>query len=345
VALPLDLHELEEQARQLLQREVYDYIAGGAMDEVTLEDNVAAWSRKRLRPRVLRDVADVRVDTTVLGRPVAHPIGVAPTAFHRLVHPDAEPATAAGAADAGAIYTMSTRSTTPLEEVAAATGAAPWWLQLYVLREQSFSDLLVDRAVAAGASAIVLTGDTPVLGRRLRDLRNNWIVPTDVGVIESFQLAGDGAEQSASLTFDAVARIVERAKVPVVVKGVLRGDDARRCVDAGASAIWVSNHGGRQLDGAIATAEALAEVVDAVGGGTVEVYVDGGVRRGTDVLRALAIGATAVFVGRPVVWGLTVGGRDGVRGVLDGLVDELILSMALAGCATVTDVTRDLLAT
>lgn len=321
---------------------MYDYIAGGAMDEITLDDNVTAWSRVRLRPRVLRDVRDVGVETSILGIPFAHPIGVAPTAFHRLVHDDGEPATAGGAADAGALFTMSTRSTTPVEQVAAARGGAPWWYQVYVLQDREHSDALAQRAVDAGASALVLTADTPVLGRRLRDARNNWVMPASLGTIESLDRPGRGAEQNAGLTFADVRTVADRWSLPVVVKGVLRGDDARACLDAGASAIWVSNHGGRQLDGAIATCDALGEVVEAVEGAA-EVYVDGGIRRGSDVLKALAMGARAVFVGRPVMWGLTVGGREGVAAVVDGLVDELILAMTLAGCASLADLTHDLL--
>ena len=340
---PLDLRDIEERARQLLKPDVYDYIAGGAMDEVTLDDNAAAWSRVRLRPRVLRDVRDVSVATSVLGTSVAHPVGVAPTAFHRLVHEDGEPATAAGAGDAGALFTMSTRSTTPVEQVAAARGDAPWWYQVYVLQDRDHSDALTQRAVDAGAHALVLTADTPVLGRRLRDVRNNWVMPASLGTIESLDRPGRGADQNPALTFDDITSVRDRWNLPVVVKGVLRGDDARRCIDAGASAIWVSNHGGRQLDGAIATCDALGEVVGAVAG-DVEVYVDGGVRRGTDVLKALAMGARAVFLGRPVVWGLTVGGREGVAALLDGFVDELRLAMALAGCASLDDLTPDLLA-
>jgi len=339
----MDLADLEAQAGQRLDPAVFDYIAGGAMDEVTLEDNVAAWARVRLRPRVLRDVRDVRVETSVLGTPLAHPVGVAPTAFHRLVHDDGESATAAGARDAGALFTMSTRSTTPVERVANATGDAPWWFQVYVLQDRAHSDALTERAVVAGASALVVTADTPVLGRRLRDIRNNWVMPAGLGTIESLDRPGPAAEQNAGLTFDDISAMRDRWGVPIIVKGVLRGDDARRCVDVGASAVWVSNHGGRQLDGAVSTCAALTEVVEAVGD-HVEVYVDGGVRRGADVLKAIAMGARAVFVGRPVIWGLTIGGRDGVAAVIEGLVDELILAMTLAGCATVADVTRDLIA-
>ena len=339
----MELDELEAAARERLPQDVYDYVAGGAVDELTMAGNRDAWDRVKLRPRVLRDVRSVTTSTSVLGAPVAHPIGVAPTAFHRMCHDDGEPATAAGAADAGALFVLSTRATAPMEDVADALGdAAPWWFQVYVLNDRDLTESFVKRAAAAGARALVLTGDTPVLGRRLRDIRNRFVLPSHLGTIESLDRPGNLADQAAGVTFDDVAWLASTSGLPVVVKGVLRDDDARRCVDAGASAVWVSNHGGRQLDGAIATGDALAEVVDAVGS-DVEVYVDGGVRRGTDVLKALAMGATAVFVGRPVVWGLTVGGRDGVRGVVDGFRAELELSMALAGAITIDEVTPDLL--
>jgi len=339
----VELDELEAKARELLPQDVYDYVAGGAVDELTMADNRAAWDRVRLRPRVLRDVRAVTTSTAVLGAAVAHPIGVAPTAFHRMCHDGGEPATAAGAADAGALFVLSTRSTAPMEDVAEAMGDAPWWFQVYVLNDRDLTESFVRRAAAAGARALVLTGDTPVLGRRLRDIRNRFVLPSHLGTIESLDRPGNLADQAAGVTFEDVAWLARTAELPVVVKGVLRADDARQCVGAGAAAVWVSNHGGRQLDGAIATADALGEVVDAVGSAA-EVYVDGGVRRGTDALKALAMGATAVFVGRPVAWGLTVGGRDGVRGVIDGFRAELELAMALAGATTVDEVTPDLIA-
>ena len=180
----IDLQELEAQARERLAPEVYDFLAGGAFDEITLEDNVQAWSRYRLRPRVLRDVREVSTHTTVLGAPLAHPVAVAPTAFHRLVHDDGERASAGGAADAGALFTLSTRTSVPIEQVASERGDAPWWFQVYVLQDRAFSDGFIDRAVACGARALVLTGDTPALGRRLRDLRNGWSLPSGLGTIE-----------------------------------------------------------------------------------------------------------------------------------------------------------------
>jgi 4-hydroxymandelate oxidase len=292
---------------------------------------------------VLRDVTTVDPGTTLLGEAVPHPVLVAPTAFHRMAHPDGEVASARGAAAAGARFVLSTRSTTPVEDVAAALEGAPFWYQVYVLQDRSLTAGLVQRAVAAGATALVLTADVARLGRRLRDVRNGFVVPTHLGTIESLDRPGDLADQDAGLTFDDIAKLREETGLPVVVKGVLRGDDARRCVDAGAAAIVVSNHGGRQLDGAISGAAALPEVVDAVDG-TAEVYVDGGIRRGTDVVKALALGARAVLVGRPVLWGLATDGAAGVQAVLEDLVGELDLALALCGCRTLEDVTPDLLA-
>ena len=339
----MDLVELEEQARQLLPQGVYDYFAGAAGDELTLADNVAAWDRVRLRPRVLRDVSNVDTTTTALGAPVASPIHVAPTAFHRMAHVEGEEATARGAATAGNLFVLSTRSTASVEDVAAASGDGPRWYQVYVLRDRSRTEDQVKRAVAAGFRALVLTGDTPYLGRRLRDVRNAFEIPANVGTAIA-EASGTGIiDQAADVTFDDIGWLLELSGLPVLVKGVLRGDDAQACIDAGAAGVIVSNHGGRQLDGAIASADALAEVVDAVGDAG-EVYVDGGVRRGIDVVRALALGAQGVMVGRPVLWALATDGADGVRRVLRALTHDLVLSMALCGAATIAEISRDLVA-
>ncbi|MDQ3107135.1 MAG: alpha-hydroxy-acid oxidizing protein [Actinomycetota bacterium] len=332
---------LEDDARRLLPPEVYDYYAGGAFDELSLAANLADWKRWQLRPRVLRDVSAVDTSTTVLGEPVAHPILVAPTAFHRLAHPDGELASARGARQAGARFVLSTRSTTPVEQVAEALQNEGFWYQVYVLRDRELTAELTRRAVAAGATALVLTADVARLGRRLRDSRNGFVLPAHLGTVESLDRPGNLADQDAGLTFGDIGWLREATGLPVLVKGILRGDDARRCVDAGAAAVVVSNHGGRQLDGAISGVAALTDVVEAVAG-DVEVYVDGGVRRGTDVIKAVALGATAVLIGRPVLWGLATGGAEGVRAVIDGLVDELELAMALCGCPAIADVTADL---
>ena len=352
---PLDLEALEAAARDRLDRGVYDYIAGGADAELSVAGNLAAWSRLRLRPRVLRDVTAVSTATTLLGSEVAVPLAVAPMAYHRMAHPDGEAASAAGAAAAGALYVCSTQATMPVEEVAAAAPGALRWFQVYVVRDRGWTAELVARAAAAGYRALVLTVDVPVLGNRLRDLRNRFRLPTGMapanappaGAARQRELAVDVLAQAGQfdpgLTPETIGWLAERSGLPVVVKGVLRGDDALACLDAGAAGVVVSNHGGRQLDTVVATADALAEVAAAVGD-RAEVYVDGGVRRGTDVLKALALGARAVLVGRPVLWALAVGGSAGVERVLSGLAGELTLAMALCGAVTPAQLTRDLIA-
>jgi 4-hydroxymandelate oxidase len=352
---PLDLAALEAVARARLQPEVYDYIAGGADGELSLADSLVAWSRLRLRPRVLRDVTEVSTATTLLGSPVPAPLLVAPMADHRIAHPDGEAASAVGASAAGVPYVCSTQATMSVEEVAAAAPDAVRWFQVYVVRDRGWTAELVARAAAAGYRALVLTVDVPLLGNRLRDLRNDFRLPTGMkpanappaGAARQRELAVDVLAQAGQfdpgLTPDTIGWLVEQSGLPVVVKGVLRGDDAAACLDAGAAAVVVSNHGGRQLDGVVATTDALAEVAAAVGE-RAEVYVDGGIRRGTDVVKALALGARAVLVGRPVFWGLAAGGAAGVERVLSGLAGELRLAMALCGAVGVADLTPDLIA-
>jgi 4-hydroxymandelate oxidase len=343
------LEALEDQARRLLPPEVYDYLAGGAEDERSLNDNVAAWARLRLRPRILRDVTDVSVATTVLGIPVRSPVLVAPVAFHRLAHPEGEVGMARASAAAGSLMVVSTRASMTVEDIAAAAPELPLWFQVYVLQDRPWTAELVTRAARAGYRALVLTADTPHVGHRRRDAANGFVLPPGVGMANlpaGAELAVadpdyPGAHQSPAVTFDDIGWLASISRLPIVVKGVLRGDDAVRCIDAGASALVVSNHGGRQLDGAVAGADALAEVVGA-SAGEVEVYVDGGIRRGSDVLKALALGARAVLVGRPLLWGLATAGADGAQRVLDQLGAELARDMGLAGACTVDDLTPDL---
>jgi 4-hydroxymandelate oxidase len=294
---------------------------------------------------VLRGVSTVRSGTELLGSAVRMPIGVAPWAYQGMAHPEGELATARGAVAAGALMTVSTSATHTLEEVAGVAAGSPAWFQLYRLHSAGHTDDLARRAGDAGYRALVLTVDLPLLGRRRRDLRHDFALPAGLRMANHPVLA-DGPEPSlqdlatAVWTFDDIARFGELAGLPVVVKGVLRGDDAVRCVQAGASAVWVSTHGGRQVDPAIASAHALPEVVDAVGEDA-EVYADGGIRTGSDVLIALALGASAVFLGRPGVWGLATGGADGVTRVLSGLGEELAHTMALCGLDDVRSVPRD----
>jgi len=346
----LDLVWSERRARERLDRSAYDYFAGGADDELTLADNSAAWARLRLRPHVLRDVGEVSTSTTVLGVPVSLPVLVGPVAYQRLAHPDGEPATASGAAAAGTLLVVSTQATASLEEIAAVAPGAPRWFQLYVYRDRRIAAGLVRRAAASGYRAVVLTVDVPVPGNRERDRRNRFQLPPGMGLAnltvpeERVDVVGVARHFDPTVTPEVIGWLAEESGLPVVVKGVLRGDDAAACLDAGAAAIVVSNHGGRQLDGAVATAEALAEVVEAVAG-RAEVYVDGGIRRGADVVKALALGARAVLIARPVIWGLANGGAAGVEEVLAGYREELERALALCGTPTLATVTPDLLAT
>jgi 4-hydroxymandelate oxidase len=338
----LDLDRLEAQARDRLPTDVYDYYAGGAGAETTLAEATGAWRSWRLRPRVLRGVAAPDLTASLFGTDVATPIGVAPWAYQRLAHPDGERGTAVGAAASGALMCTSTSASTSLEDVAAAEPTAPKWFQLYRLHSPAHTDDLVRRAAAAGYRALVLTVDLPVLGRRRRDAAHDFALPVDFP-LPNRPPEGSPAADSPLWTFDDIARFGDLSGLPVVVKGVLRGDDAARCVQAGAAAVWVSAHGGRQADPAVASAHALPEVVEAVGD-EVEVYADGGIRSGSDVLTALALGATAVFVGRPVIWGLATGGAPGVSRVLDGLGEELAHTMVLCGLPETRSVPRDTVA-
>jgi 4-hydroxymandelate oxidase len=364
----LTLRDLRAAAAERLSRMAYDYYESGADEERTLRDNERAWQRVRLRYRCLVDVSRRDLSTTVLGRRVALPVLVAPTAFQCLAHPEGERATARAAAAAGTVMTLSTLANSTIEDVAAAHERAradagraddgARWFQLYVYKDRGVTRSLVERAEAAGYDALVLTVDAPFFGRRLRDIRNGFALPDGLscanldaaGMGEVGAAAGNSglstyiaAMLDQSLTWRDLEWLCALTRLPVLVKGVVRGDDAVRAAGHGARGVVVSNHGGRQLDTAVATADALAEIVDAVGG-DVEVLVDGGIRRGTDVLKAIALGASAVLVGRPVLWGLATGGADGVRAVLDGLGVEFARALALSGCAGVADVTADLLA-
>ena len=354
----LNLRELEELAREKLTAMAYGYYASGALEEITLRENIAAWARLPLHYRVLVDVSNRDLSTTVLGTPVSMPVLVAPTAFHKLACEAGELATVRAAAAEGTVMCLSSLSNTRVEEVCAAGAGSPVWFQLYVYRDRAATAALVARAEAAGTSAIVLTVDAPVLGRRERDVRSQFHLPDGLRVenmsavpghaevalrSSSSGLAAYFAERlDPSLSWKDVAWLRSITRLPVVVKGIVRPDDACRAVDSGASAVVVSNHGGRQLDGSPSTASVLGPVADAVHG-RIEVLVDGGVRRGADVLRALSLGARAVLVGRPILWGLATGGEAGARGVLANFRYELDQAMILAGCARLGDVTRDLL--
>ncbi len=346
----ITMEDWEAAAREKLSPMAYDYYAGGAGEEWTLAENRRAFDRWIIRPRALVDVSGVDLRTTVLGQRVPFPILLAPTAFHKLAHPEGELATARAAAGLSALMVVSTVATFTLEEV-AQTGVHRWF-QLYVMEDRDFSVRLVERAHLAGYQAIVLTVDVPVLGRRLRDERNRFALPPGVEMVNLRnsglpQTAGSGlftffaAQPNRGLTWEDVAWLRSLSPLPLVLKGILTREDAELATEAGVDGIIVSNHGGRQLDGVPASLDALPEVVEAVAG-RVEVMVDGGVRRGTDVLKALALGARAVLVGRPYLWGLAVAGEEGVRSVLETLRDELGLAMILSGRASVADVDRSL---
>jgi isopentenyl diphosphate isomerase/L-lactate dehydrogenase-like FMN-dependent dehydrogenase len=344
---PLNVSDYERLFEQTLDAGAYGYFAGGADDEVTLRDNLAAFRRWRLRPRTLVDVSATSAQTTVLGTPVSMPLLIAPTAFQRMAHPDGEPATARAAAAAGTLMALSTLATAAPAEIAAAAPGAPRWFQLYWFKDEGVTRALIDQATDADFRAIVLTIDTPgTLGRRERDLRTGFTVnapipaleaatgrPSGVTPAEVFELIEDG------LTWRDLERLRGMSDLPLVVKGLLTREDARLALDAGVDGIIVSNHAGRQLDTVLAAIDALPEVIDEVGG-EVEVFVDGGVRRGTDVLKALALGARAALIGRPVLWGLAVGGEDGVRDMLEMFRREIGLGMRLLGCAHCGAITR-----
>jgi 4-hydroxymandelate oxidase len=342
-AAPITVADYEPLARARVEPGAWDYQSGGAGDEHSLAENEAAWARLRLRPRVLVDVSSRSLTTSAFGRTLDHPIVVAPTAAHRLSHPDAEVATALGAAGGGAVFTLSTVSSVPMEDVAAAAADAPRWFQLYPPADRGACRELVHRAVANGFGAIVLTVDLPLPGNRERDVRNAFEVDLGVHLPPDQPVDAAGIVVLPTLDWDELAWLRSICPVPLIAKGVLRADDALRAVDAGCDGIWVSNHGGRQLDTAIAPPDALPEIADAVIDRALLV-VDGGVRRGIDVLKGIALGADLVAVGRPALWGLAVDGAAGVHRVLEILRDELSLAMALTGCRSIGEITPDLVA-
>lgn len=337
-----NLREFEELARLRLPPSAFAYYAGGAFDEVTLRENEAAFARRVLRPRVLVDVAQVDPGTTMLGRPVALPIGFAPAALQGLAHPEGEVVPARVAAKARVVYCLSTFSSRSLETVAAVERGTRWF-QLYVLRDRERTARLVARAADAGFRALVVTVDLAVPGYRERELRQPLKGPATgtVGQLSGDEfLAAIGDEIDPSLRWQDLDWIRSLSDLPLVVKGILSGEDAARAVDHGANGLVVSNHGGRQLDRVAPTIDALEEVVAAVAG-RAEVYLDGGVRRGTDVVTALALGARACFVGRPYLYALAAGGEAGVGRCLEILAEELRVAMALLGAPTTADITRD----
>jgi isopentenyl diphosphate isomerase/L-lactate dehydrogenase-like FMN-dependent dehydrogenase len=346
------LTEFEPLARAVMDPAAFDYVAGGAWDELSLGEAEAAWRRRRLRPRVLVDVSRIDPSTTMAGSRAALPIGIAPMAAHGLAHPDAEPAVARAAAAAGIPLTASTMSTVSMEETAAAAPGGIRWFQLYTQADPTRTRDLVERAVASGYRAIMVTVDLPVLGYRERDLRSGFDLSVPHG---NFTDAGpDHASHDGTLEggYDLISETIDRGLVwddlaamrswsslPIFLKGILTAEDARLAIDHGVDGIVVSNHGSRQLDRTIATADALEAVVAAVDG-RLEVWVDGGIRRGLDVVTALALGAQGVLVGRPILYALAAAGEAGVTRALEILRQETILAMTLLGAPTVADLTR-----
>src|SRR5438132_12549606 len=351
---PLNVADYARAARAKLPKEVYDYYEGGALDEITLRENTAGWEGLKLYYRVLAGVGAREMKTTVLGQSISMPIVLAPTAFHKLACKEGEIATARAARAARTLFILSSLSNTAMETV-LAEAASPRWFQLYIYRDREITSELVKRAEAAGAEAIILTVDAPGLGTRERDVRNSFRLPEGL-TVENLAPLGKGnlPEVTGSglaayvrvnfkqdLGFDDLDWLCHCTRLPVVVKGVCRGDDARSAAEHGAKAIVVSNHGGRQLDTAPATCEVLPHVVDAAGD-LCEIYVDGGIRRGSDVLKAIAFGARAVLIGRPILWGLCVAGEQGASHVLEILRRELDEAMLLCGCTTLRDINRSL---
>jgi len=351
----LNISDYARAARARLPKGVLDYYEGGALDEITLRENVAAWQNLTLYYRVLAGVGSRELATSILGQTISMPIAVAPTAFHRLACEHGEIATARAAKAAGTLFILSSLSNTAMESV-FAEAASPRWFQLYIYKDRSITAELVQRAEAAGAEAIVLTVDAPGLGTRERDARNSFRLPDGLKV-ENLSPLGKGniPEVKGSglaayvyenfkqdLSFNDLDWLCHSTRLPVIVKGLVRADDARRSIEHGAKAIVVSNHGGRQLDTAPSTCEVLPRVADAVGN-SCELYVDGGIRRGSDVLKAIALGARAVLVGRPILWGLATSGENGAVHVLQILRRELDEAMLLCGCTKLTDIDSSLL--
>jgi 4-hydroxymandelate oxidase len=349
----LSLGDLEEAASRRIPPALWNYVQGGAAEETTLRDNRAAFARRTLRSRVLVDVTELDPSTTILGAPVRAPFFVCPTAYHGSIHPDGELGTARASSAAGVLAMFSTLSTMSLEQIAAAAPAGPRWFQLYLQPEFSANRRLVERAQRAGYTAIVLTVDLPVLANRDRQAHGGF-------ALEAWPPLGNGADvmgpprrfeergrvftlrPDVGVGWTIVDQLREITDLPIVVKGVLTGDDARLAVEHGARAVLVSNHGGRQLDGAPASLDVLPEVVNAVGG-RAEVYLDGGVRRGSDIVMALALGARAVGLGRPILWGLGTGGEKGVARVLSLVLTDLLTTMALTGRRRVSEIDASVL--
>jgi 4-hydroxymandelate oxidase len=353
----LTRYDYEKQARMQLEPTAFDYFAGGALDERTLAANEAGFARVSLYQRVLRAATAPELSTSILGLPLSMPVLVAPVALQGMAHPDGEVATAAAAADAGIGMILSTTANRSFADVSAAARGA-WWMQLYMMKDRGVTAALVQRAEAAGCKAIAMTADVPAWGRRERDIRNRFGVPAGLR-IESLIIPGwedfyDGHFRADLATFlrerlefdlgwDDVAWLRSLTKLPIVLKGIGHPEDARTAVEHGVDAVYVSNHGGRQLDVAPATISVLPAIAEAVAG-RCPIIVDGGVRRGTDVVAALASGANVVGVGRLALWALAVNGREGVRSALETLRAEIANTMTLCGVGSLSEISASMLA-
>nr|XP_060641690.1 2-Hydroxyacid oxidase 1 [Anolis sagrei ordinatus] len=355
---PICIADFEQYAKTFLRKSVYDYYKSGADEQQTLAENVAAFSRLKLYPRMLKDVSSLDLSTSVLGQRVSMPICVAATAMQCMAHEDGEIATVRACRSMGTGMMLSSWATSSIEEVAQAAPEAVRWLQLYIYKDREVTKSLVRRAEKTGYKGIFVTVDTPFLGKRLDDVRNKFQLPPHLRMknFETNDLAfssekgyGENSGLSVyvaeaidpSINWEDMKWLRGLTSLPIVAKGIIRADDAREAVKHGVNGILVSNHGARQLDGVPATIEILPEIIEAVEG-KIEVFLDGGIRKGTDVLKALAIGAKAVFVGRPILWGLAYQGEQGVKEVLQMLKEEFHLAMALSGCQSVEAIDRTL---
>jgi (S)-2-hydroxy-acid oxidase len=362
VVVPISVEDFRKSAEKKMEKMFYDYYASGAGDQITLKDNEEAFTKIKILPRFMVDVSKVDLTTKVLGQKIPSPICIAATAMHKLAEPvDGEISTAKAAAETKTLMCLSSLSTTDLEDLAKAVPEGLKWFQLYVLKDREFTSRIVQRAEKSGYKALVLTVDTPILGSREADHRNGFQLPSGVQLAHYKEVASDShlpgytgqsglnsfvaRNLDAALKWEDVTWLCKKTKLPVLVKGIMHPDDAVKAIKAGVRGIIVSNHGARQLDTVPATIEVLPDIVAAVKkeDSSVEVYLDGGIRRGTDVLKAIALGARAVFVGRPVLWGLAHNGKEGVKAVLTLLNKELESSMVLSGCRTVRDINREIL--
>ncbi|CAG0898964.1 unnamed protein product [Darwinula stevensoni] len=348
--MPIYIADLEERARDILPRSAWMFLKNGAYPEMTLRDNRDAFQRYKLRPRCLRrDVTARDLTATVLGRQVSLPFGIAPTGINKLIHPDGEIATAKAAETMGALYILSTSASIPMEDVATSSPNGMKWFQLYVMAAQDATEALIHRAENAGYRALVVTVDTPILGRREIELRQQFFLPDDIRMchFEKPDASGERnlntsvAAFNQGLTWQDLKWMKKVTKLPLILKGIMTAEDAQLAAESGIAAIIVSNHGARQLDGVPATIDVLPEIVRAVDG-RCEIYFDGGITHGSDIFKALALGAQMVFVGKGILYGLACGGQQGVEKALSILRDELSNTMALMGCSSIKHIEKDM---